>query len=240
MSSSGTTFVLVHGMGGGSWYWRRVEDILRTQGHRVYCPTLTGLGERAHLLSSETNLETHITDVASLLHFEDLTDITLVGHSYGGMVVTGAGDRERDRIGTLVYLDAFLPENGQSVMDLQPPERIEHYRTVAKEKGDGWRIPHPPATFWKLTDDADIAWFDRHSVDHPLASLEQPLSLSKPPVENRAYIWASGFTPSPFEKFAAAVREDPAWTFREINAGHMMMVSHPEETANLLIDCSGK
>lgn len=231
-------YVLVHGMGGGAWYWRRVEEELRARGHEVFVPTLTGLGDRAHLLTKDTDLETHITDVASLLDFEDLHDVTLVGHSYGGMVVTGVADRERGRIGTLVYLDAFLPEDGQSVMDLQPPDRIDYYRTMAAEKGDGWRIPHPPATFWKLTDDADIARFDRHAVDHPLASLEQPLELSNPPMDNRAYIWASGFTPSPFKKFAAAVREDAAWTYHEIDAGHMMMISHPEATADVLLSCA--
>lgn len=230
------TFVLVHGLGGGGWYWRPTRAELLKRGHLVFTPTLTGVGERSHLLTRDVDLNTHIDDISQVLEFEDLSDVILVGHSYGGMVVTGAADRQRERTRTLVYLDAFLPTNGQSIMDLQPPDRIGHYRQVAAEKGDGWRIPPPPATFWKLIDPDQITWFDAHSVDHPLASLEQKIELindDQPPVR-RAYIWASGFTPSPFEKFAAIARDDPAWMYREIDAGHMMMVSHPVELSDLL------
>lgn len=235
------TFVLVHGLGSGGWKWREVAVRLRALGHEVFAPTLTGLGERRHLLTRDVNLETHVKDVTNLLYFEDLKDVTLVGHSYGGMVVTGAADRERDRISTLVYLDAFLPKHGQSVLDLQPPERKEFYYKVAKEKGDGWRIPPQPATFWKLTNPADIARTDALSVDHPLASLEQKLMLTdgKGFQGRRAYLWASGFVPSPFVKFADALRNDPAWIYREIPSGHSMMMSHPEETTAFLLEFAG-
>lgn len=229
-------FVLVHGMGAGGWQWRGVADILRTEGHAVYTPTLTGLGERAHLLTPETDLETHINDITSVIECEELKDVVLVGHSYGGMVVTGAADRKFERIGTLIYLDAFLPENGQSVMDLQPPDRIEFYHKVAKEQGEGWRIPAPPGAFWKLTDPDQIAQFDRLKKDHPLAAFKQPVQLNHPRPASRAYIWASGFTPSPFEKFAAACKKDESWLYREIESGHQMMMSHPREVAELLLE----
>lgn len=226
-------FVLVHGLGSGGWKWRNVARRLRAGGHEVFAVTLTGLGERSHLLTREVNLETHIQDVRNVLRFEQLDDVVLVGHSYGGMVVTGVADRDRARVSMLVYLDAFVPKHGQSVMDLQPPHRIEHYRKTAI---DGWRVPPQPATFWKLTDPADIALTDALSVDHPLASLEQKLMLSdgKGYEGPRAFVWASHFTPSPFVQFADTFRNDPAWIYREIPSGHSMMMSHPAETAALL------
>jgi pimeloyl-ACP methyl ester carboxylesterase len=231
-----TNFVLVHGMGAGGWQWRDVADILRAQGHFVFTPTLTGLGERAHLLTPEVDLETHISDVVNVIKWEELTDVVLVGHSYGGMVVTGAADRQFDNIQTLIYLDAFLPESGQSVMDLQPPDRIDHYHKVANEHGDGWRIPVPPAEFWKLTNPDQIAQFDRQKTEHPLATLLQPVQLSHPRPTKRAYVWATGFTPSPFEKFAAACRDDASWQYREIASGHQMMMSHADEVAEVLLE----
>ena len=190
------------------------------------------------MLTPETDLETHISDISNVIECEELENVVLVGHSYGGMIVTGAADRQFERIGTLIYLDAFLPENGQSVMDLQPPDRIEFYHKVAKEQGDGWRIPVPPAAFWKLADPDQIAQFDRLKTDHPLAAFKQPVQLNHPRPQSCAYIWASGFTPSPFEKFAAACKEDKNWLYREIESGHQMMMSHPSEVAELLLELS--
>jgi pimeloyl-ACP methyl ester carboxylesterase len=232
------TFVLVHGLGSGGWKWRNVARRLRDRGHEVFPVTLTGLGERSHLLTRDVNLETHIQDVCNVMRFEQLEGIVLVGHSYGGMVVTGVADRERDRISMLVYLDAFVPRHGQSVMDLQPPHRVEHYRKTAK---DGWRIPPQPAAFWKLTDPADIALTDELSVDHPLASLEQKLMLTDGKGYDglRAFLWASQFVPSPFVQFADAIRNDPSWIYREIPSGHSMMMSHPAETADFLNEMAG-
>jgi pimeloyl-ACP methyl ester carboxylesterase len=232
------TFVLVHGMGAGGWQWREVADILRSKGNMVFAPTLTGLGDRAHLLTPEVDLETHITDIANVIECEELQDVVLVGHSYGGMVVTGAADRQYERIGCLIYLDAFLPEDGQSVMDLQPSDRIEYYQKMADEKGDGWRIPTPPAEFWKLNDPEDRAKFDRLKKDHPLAALTQPVNFDHPRPDKRAYIWASGFTPSPFEKFAEACQYDDDWLYEEIDSGHQMMMSHAPELSDILLNIS--
>jgi pimeloyl-ACP methyl ester carboxylesterase len=229
------TFVLVHGMGGGGWCWKRVTDRLRAQGHEVFTPTLTGLGERSHLLSPEIDLGTHIADIANVLKWESLTDVILVGHSYGGMPVTGAADRERDRVATLIYLDAFMPENGQSVMDLQPPDRRDVYYEMAAEKGDGWRLVPLPSEFWKLTDPDDIAWNDALKTDHPLATLEQPIRLENGPHPRRAYIWASGFQPSPFVPLAEKARNDPAWIYDEIDGGHLLMMSHADDVTEKLL-----
>ena len=115
------TYVLVHGGGHGGWCYQRVARLLRAQGHEVYTPTLTGLGERAHLLNAEVDLHRHVEDVAAVLHFEDLRDVILVGHSYGGMVITGAADWAADRVGKLVFLDAATPVNGQSLFDVAGP-----------------------------------------------------------------------------------------------------------------------
>jgi pimeloyl-ACP methyl ester carboxylesterase len=182
------------------------------------------------------DLNTHITDIVNCLKYENLRDVNLVGHSYGGMVVTGAADRERERIRTLTYLDALVPKDNQAVFDLMSPERAEINRTMAKEEGDGWRLPSPLGDFWKLTDPDDIAWFNGSCTDHPLAAFEQRIRLTHAdgPVDRRVYIWASGFAPSPFEKFAAETRDDPAWTYREIQSGHMPMISHPVELTALL------
>ena len=118
-----TTFVLVHGSCAGSVVWRQLAPRLREAGHEVYAPTLTGIGARKHLLSREIDLDTHIQDVIGVVEDEDLSDIVLVGHSYGGMVITGAADRVPEKVASLIYLDAFVPENGQSLFSMLPPDR---------------------------------------------------------------------------------------------------------------------
>src|SRR6202040_1266512 len=138
------TFVLVHGAWHGSWCWKRVRKALQARGHDVFTPTLTGVGERSHLLSPDVNLDTHITDVVNLIRWEELSDVVLCGHSYGGCVVTGVADRLPDRIGAMVYLDAFTPEDGESLLDILPgPKRIQLLEATARE-GEGWMMPPIP------------------------------------------------------------------------------------------------
>ncbi len=162
------TYVLVHGGGHGGWCYQRVARILQAAGHVVYAPTLSGLAERAHLLSPAIDLDTHVTDVVSLLHYEDLRDVILVGHSYGGMVITGAADRAADRIGRIVYLDAANPVNGQSLVDVAGPV-IESVRPMG-EVVDGVELvllPAPgAAAFYGVTDPDDLAWMD-DAIDRP-------------------------------------------------------------------------
>src|SRR6266487_878936 len=164
-------FVLVHGGWGGGWEWRRVEERLRAAGHDVFRPTLTGLGERRHLLNREVDLDTHIEDVLALLHFEDLDDVVLCGQSYGGMVVTGVADRTPERIRHLVYIDGFVPHSGESVFDLFPDAFAETLREKARQNGDGMRVP-----FFLSAEQATAArgaWYAERISDHPLNTFEQ-------------------------------------------------------------------
>jgi pimeloyl-ACP methyl ester carboxylesterase len=137
------TFVIVHGAWSGAHAWRWVRPLLRAAGHDVYTPCLTGLGERAHLADSTTDLDTHIRDVEAVLHYEDLRDVILVGHSYGGMVITGLADRGSDRLAQLVYLDADVPLDGQSELDMLWDDEREPSLEAARSHGDGWKIPPP-------------------------------------------------------------------------------------------------
>jgi L-fuculose-phosphate aldolase len=200
--------------------------LLQQAGHSVYTPSLTGQGERAHLATPEVNLSTHIQDVYNAIWYDDLTDIVLVGHSYGGMVVTGVADRMPNRIKHLVYLDAFLPANGQSLYDLGAgPGR----------QSTDWRVPRRP------TNEQDDPWNAERRVLHPRATLEEKVKLTMP-LEERlfslTYIVATGRPdPSPvFDSTAERLRGNPRWTVREISGGHGMIRTNPEGTVRLFLE----
>lgn len=133
--------VLTHGGWHGGWCWQRVSPLLREAGHLVLIPTLTGQADRAHVLTTETGLDTHIAVITNLLEYDDLTDVILVGHSYAGMVITGVAAAVPERIRRLVYLDAFVPQTGDALLNLLLPERAAFYMQAAKDHGDGWRVP---------------------------------------------------------------------------------------------------
>ncbi len=231
-----TTFVLVHGAWHGGWCWVRVADRLRAAGHTVFTPTLSGLADRAHLLSQTVSLMTHIKDVVGLLSWEELNDVVLVGHSYGGMVITGAADRVADRIKTLIYLDAFYPKHGQSAMELRNPEQVAATLEAARTRGAGWRIPPTTAATF-LVNEADRAWVDGKCSDLPLACFTERLHLSGAVdgITDRVYIRASGY-PSP--NFDAALAECRAagLACHEIPVGHDVMVDAPEELTRVLLE----
>src|SRR5437762_6823714 len=145
-----TSFVLTHGAWHGSWCWKRVRRLLQAQGHDVFTPTLTGVGERSHLLSRDVNLETHIDDVTNVIRWEELSDVVLCGHSYGGAVISGVADRVPNRIGALVYLDAFVLENGQSLHDTLPPAQRTLQIELAGRHGDGWKVPPIPGEVFNV------------------------------------------------------------------------------------------
>ena len=151
-----TTFLVAHGAWSSAWGWKKMRPLMRAAGHELWTPSYTGLGERAHLAGPAVDLETHVRDVLGVFEMEDLRDVVLIGHSYGGMVATGVADRARERITQLVYLDAFVPQDGQSLFDLQPPQTRATMHDLARRAGDGWRIPPNPMP--PDTPQADVAW----------------------------------------------------------------------------------
>jgi pimeloyl-ACP methyl ester carboxylesterase len=236
-----STYVLVHGAWGGGWYWSRTARLLRAAGQDVLTPTLTGLGERNHLLTPHVGLQVHIQDIVQVLRHERLSDVVLVGHSYGGMVISGVADAATDRIKTLVYLDAAVPESGQCMLDFVPPARRARFIEGARAQGDGWKVPPLPAADWGIDDPADQHWLDSLFGFHPLKSFTDPIHLSGRhlTVKHKVFILAANYNPSPFQQFAARTRPDPTWTNDELPTFHFAMVERPDETAARLLRHAG-
>jgi len=239
------TFVLVHGAWHGGWCWQRVARILRAAGHEVYTPTLTGLGERAHQLGPDITLETHIQDVVGVLPYEDLHGVVLVGHSYSGMVITGVAEQAAERLGHLVYLDAFVPGDGQALSDFAPPALIAMFREQARREGNGYGVPPLSDTFG-ITAEADLAWVRPRIGMHPLQTKLDPVRLSNPNARQlpRTYIYCADPSAPPerpraFAQFATRLRTDPAWRYVEIATGHDAMITEPDQLSRLLLDLAG-
>lgn len=227
-----STLVLVHGAWHGGWCWRHLATLLRAAGHQVHNPTLTGLGERSHLrtpLETGVGLDTHIQDVANVLEYEDLRDVVLVGHSYAGMVITGVADRVADRIRHLVYLDAFVPADGQSLFDISRPERREIFREQARQHRG--LIPSPPPQLFGVTDPPAVDWVAARLGPQPVHTFEQPLTLRSDPAAAalpRTYLYCLRGPLVPiFEPFAARARTDPGWGYQELITAHDAMITTP-------------
>ncbi len=227
------TLVLVHGAWHGGWCWQRVAPALRRAGHEVYAPSLTGLGERRHLASRTVDLATHIEDVVALLEMEDLSDVLLVGHSYGGMVVTGAADRVARRISRLVYLDAFVPEDGRCLLEYVVPERAARMREEGERTGF---VTPPPMSLWGLTRPEDLSFVGPREVRHPYATMSQPIRLAGESALPRTFVYCSSPATGSFDQFAAKYRRDPAWRFHELKTGHDAMLLMPEAVTRILLE----
>ena len=234
------TYVLVHGGWRGSWIWKRVRRKLQARGHEVFTPTLTGVGERSHLQSPQVNLETHIADVINLIRWEELTDVVLCGHSYGGCVVSCVADRIPETIGALVYVDAFVPENGQSLHDTLPPEDRNAQLEAARTLGEGWKTPPSPAAAFNVNV-RDRDWVDGQSTLQPLACFQQPLRLTGAinQIENITYILATGWGPSPFPQFYDKAKAR-GWKTLTLTSGHDVMLDRPEELTQELLGISSR
>jgi pimeloyl-ACP methyl ester carboxylesterase len=228
------TFVLVTGAWHGSWCWKRVRKALAERGHEVFTPTFSGLCERSHLMSPDIDLDTHIDDIANLIRWEDLQDIVLVGHSYGGLVVSGVADRLGDRISALVYLDAFVVESGQSLYDTLPPEQRQ--AQLDARGPDDWKIPPIPAAVFNVNP-ADRDWVDAQCTFQPLACFEQKLQLTHaaPPVRSVHYILATGWEGTPFGQFHEKAKAR-GWSTREFACGHDVMLDMPQELTAALLE----
>ena len=241
-------FVLVHPAWHGAWFWKKVVPLLQKRGHGVFTPTLTGLGERSHLASADIGLDVHVTDVVNVLTYEDLRAVVLVGHSSSGAVITGVADRVPDRIGQVVYLDAFVPEHGQAVFDLIAPERRQMLEALVRTEGDGWLLPRfaPPAwdtivrDMWGVTATDDVRWMLERLGPTPVGHFRDPVQRANPAAEQlpRTYVRFRQFANPRFDQHAAMAQRSELWRYRELMSSHHAPVTMPDSVAGLLTDVS--
>jgi len=235
------TVVLVHGSMHGGWCWRRVIPLLRAANHDVFAPTLTGLGERAHLAHPGIDLDTHVRDVLGGLEYEDLDQVVLVGHSYGATVVAGVADRLPGRIAHLVYLDGAVAGDGKAVLDLFPSGDQAARRALVEAEGDGWRLPPADPAAFGVTDAADAAWVRAKLVPQPFETLTQPLRLVNPAgfTGPKTYIACVEAGQSGWrDTMVKRARTQPGWHYRELASGHDAMITVPRELADLLLEAA--
>ncbi|MEU1419399.1 alpha/beta hydrolase [Kitasatospora sp. NPDC005751] len=222
------TYVLVPGMLHGAWWYRPLTEGLRAAGHEVYPVTLTGVSERGHLNNAAVDLDTHVQDVVGLLEAERLTDVVLVGHSYGGMVLSGVADRVPERVGALVYADAFVPRDGESAYRIVNEVWKQRYLAGAAAGGGVTVVGSNPA-------------LDPRATVHPVASLLQPIALTgaADAVTRRVYIHAERFEDSPLLETFDRLRDDPAWTVHTLPVGHDLIHEAPEEFLKIALTAAG-
>ncbi len=234
MAENPKTFVLIHGAWHGGWCWRRVADLLQAQGHKVFAPTLTGLGERSHLMAKDIDLDTHIADVVNVIKWEGLTGICLVGHSYGGWPVSGALEQIEDRVASVVYLDAFVPENGERGFDLTSEFSRQGIR-AAIERGEIGRPPPTAETFG--VNAADRAWVDSKLMPQPVGVAMQPVRLTgaRERVAKKLYIRAPSYPQPGLDAAYAKCKANLAWRTMEAPCGHDVMVDAPDWLADVLV-----
>jgi pimeloyl-ACP methyl ester carboxylesterase len=233
-TSAVRSFVLVHGGWHGGWCWRRVADRLRAKGHAVFTPTLTGLGERSHLMSPAIRLDTHVSDVANVIKWEGLSNIVLVGHSYGGCVISGVAERNAGAIGSIVFLDAFVPENGEAVADLASQAVREGIQAAVK-RGDVSMAPVPAANF--RVNEADRAWVDASCTPQPIHPLtdKNTITGARDRIGRKTYIRAVGYPSTSFDAAYAKVRSNASWRTFEVASGHDVMIDMPDRLSEILL-----
>jgi pimeloyl-ACP methyl ester carboxylesterase len=237
-SATRKTFVLVHGAWHGGWCWRRVADLLERKGHKVFTPTLTGVGERSHLLSKDIDLDTHITDLVNVFKWEELRDVCLVVHSYGGWPGSGALEQIGDRVSAIVWLDAFKPKDGERSFD-SANEFSRKALLAAVAKGEPGR-PAPKAEAFHVNE-KDRAWVDSKTTPQPNGVSLQPIKLTgaRERVANKTYIRAPQYPQPAFDQALAECKADPSWrTFEAPNSGHDVMVDAPDWLAQTLLQVS--
>jgi len=240
-------YVLVHGAWHGGWCWHKVAPFLHVGGNKVYTPTLTGLGEKSNFLSGDISLDTHIYDIVDLLEYEDLEQVVLIGHSYAGMVISGVADKVPSRLKHLVYLDAFTPNDGESISDLHP-SFVAKLRRIASEKGDGWLVPFSEEVIntkggplYGIEDAADLMWLRGKLTPHPLACFEQKIYLKNKEglALPKTYIWCSvrqGVRTEKWGFFKEARRaQELGWGLYEIESDHDAMITKPKELSDILL-----
>lgn len=242
-----STFVLVPGAWHGGWCWKKLAPLLREAGHEVYTPTLTGLGDRSHLLSRETNLDPHIKDIVSLLDFEELNNVILVGHSYGAVVIAGTAELAFPRLSHLVNLDGPIPQNGKSLFESINDEKFtQETRRIIAEEGEGWRIPFSERTrmlntpeqdgIFGVTDPNEKEWLRERLTAQPAATFEQKLRFSRAEAIAipKTFIWCS-FYEGKRDGTPPSSVSTAGWSLREIDTDHDAMISAPGELAGILL-----
>ena len=236
MKNNKPHFLLIHGAWHGGWVWNEISEILRYQRYSVSTPTLTGLGEKKHLLSSKITIETFIEDVVNHIIFENLNNIILVGHSFAGSVISGVADRLKDRIQKLIYFDAMILIDGQKPFDITPKETVEQRIELAKKFGNNISIPAPSADAFGVFDIKKSLLLEEKLTPHPLSAFQSKLIL-KNEVGNGiplSYIFCTKPVYKSLESSREVVRK-MKWPIFELNAGHNAMLTHPKETLNLLM-----
>jgi pimeloyl-ACP methyl ester carboxylesterase len=242
-------FVLVPGYWLGGWAWKNVTDVLRKKGHTVYPVTLTGLGERVHLGSAQTNLDTHVADVVNLIKYEELDDVYLVGHSYGGIVITQVADKIPELIAKLIYVDSAPLPDGAAHIDFYPPEQLAGFEKAVAEHGDGWKLPLPS---WQEMDEGDalkdLTEQDKKRIEklatvQPFNASRQKISLKNPACREllKVVILTTSTTAQSREMIDSGnplfqEMNDPNLTFIELPTGHYPMFSRPIELTEILLE----
>jgi pimeloyl-ACP methyl ester carboxylesterase len=242
MSTAAPTVVFVHGGFHGGWCWQRVAAPLRAQGWQVYTPSLTGLADRAHLLTPQVGLETHVQDVLGLIEAEELQNIVLCGHSAAGAVITVVADRIAPRIGGLLYLDASLPLNGQSMLDFMGDSQgvPALFRAQATEHGGGWRVPAGlpfDAAGFGVGDPLDAAWVNRRLTAHPLAAFEDRLELTGAweGIKRRTYLRCEGFQIAHGESLISRLEQDSRWHTERWDCAHSPHITAPSRVVAAVV-----
>ena len=238
------TYVLVHGACQGASTWAFVEEGLRSKGHSVFVPTLSGAGTRQYELRPDINPEIHVRDVLGVLEFEDLKDVILVGHSYGGMVITAVAELASERLSTLVYVDAFVPKDGQTAFEFFPPWLGDALDQQADELGDGWRLPgfEGRLDLWALKEGPARDFVRTKLCDFPMAGFKTPVKLPTHAATriNRAYVacTADGYRlREVFEPFAAQARRE-GWPYVDLSTGHDCHVEAADDCVSFLLGLS--
>jgi pimeloyl-ACP methyl ester carboxylesterase len=228
------SFVLVHGAWHGGWCWRRVSDRLERKGHKVYAPSLTGLGDRSHLIGTRPTVTTHIDDIANIIRFEGLQRVVMVGHSYGGIVISGVAERAQPQIASLVFLDAFVPANGATIMSLSRQGLRDNVNAAIKRGDLG--IPPASAAYFNVNA-KDRTFVDRNCTPQPIGTYGDPLKLTgaRERIAKKTYIRAKGFNSAGFDAIAARLRTDPAWNVHDMPCGHDAMIDMPDRLTELLL-----
>ena len=232
---SANTYVLIHGAWHGGWCWQRVADRLRARGHAVFTPTLTGLGERAHLLHPDIDLSLHVADVLGAIRCERLSDIVLVGHSYGGCVISGVAEAAPNKIRSIVFLDAFIPDNGEFLFDIVQPAVKEVIQGVL-DRGETI-VPVRDAAAFKVNE-KDRAWVDSLATPQPIRTMTEKIKLmgARDRIAKKIYIRASGYPNVSFDKAYARVKADRGWRTYEVPCGHDVMIDDPDRLTDILLE----